>query len=96
MSGLRSVSLRQRVTLSVIGVLAAVLVLLGVLVAPFFPLGLVIPGGYVVAIGAGSALTGSGLPTAAKFRLPLVYAAMHLSWGWGFLTSPRKLARAPR
>ncbi len=76
---------------------AAVLaMLLGVLVSPFFPLGLVIPGGYVVAIVAGSALTGSGLPTAAKLRLPLVYAAMHLSWGWGFLTSPRKLARAPR
>jgi hypothetical protein len=75
---------------------AAVLaMLLGVLVSPLFPLGLVIPGGYAVAIVAGSALTGSGLPAAAKLRLPLVYAAMHLSWGWGFLTSPRKLARPP-
>ncbi|GAA2867850.1 hypothetical protein GCM10020220_066540 [Nonomuraea rubra] len=28
----------------------------------------------------------------ARLRLPLVYATMHCSWGWGFLTSPRKLA----
>ncbi|MFG3435927.1 glycosyltransferase family 2 protein [Nonomuraea sp. NPDC047897] len=76
---------------------AAVLAMaLGVLVSPFFPLGLVIPGGYVLAIVAGSVLTGSGEPVTVKARLPLVYATMHLSWGWGFLTSPRSLARPPR
>ncbi|WP_157250523.1 glycosyltransferase family 2 protein [Nonomuraea typhae] len=76
---------------------AAVLAMaLGLIVSPFFPLALIVPGGYLLAITAGSALTGSGMSTAAKLRLPLVYAAMHVSWGWGFLTSPRKLARPPR
>ncbi|MDR8408496.1 glycosyltransferase family 2 protein [Nonomuraea sp. 3-1Str] len=73
---------------------AAVLAIaLGLVVSPFFPLGLVIPGGYALAIVVGSVLTGSGHPAAVKAKLPLVYATMHLSWGWGFLTSPRKLAR---
>jgi glycosyltransferase involved in cell wall biosynthesis len=76
---------------------AAVLaMLLGLVVSPFFPLALIIPGGYAVAIVAGSALTSGGLPAAAKLRLPIVYAAMHCSWGWGFITSPKKLARPPR
>ncbi|MGV9304859.1 glycosyltransferase family 2 protein [Nonomuraea sp. NPDC003727] len=72
---------------------AVVAMALGLLVSPFFPLGLVIPGGYALAIVAGSVLTGSGLPGRARAVLPLVYAAMHLSWGWGFLTSPRELSR---
>jgi glycosyltransferase involved in cell wall biosynthesis len=76
---------------------AAVLaMLLGLVVAPFFPLGLVVPGGYALAIVAGSALTGGGLPAGARLWLPVVYATMHCSWGWGFLTSPRKLARPPK
>lgn len=54
------------------------------------------PGGYLLAIIGGSALTGGGLSPAAKLRLPVVYAAMHISWGWGFLTSPRRLARPQR
>lgn len=76
---------------------AAVLaMLLGLVAAPFFPLTLIVPGGYAAAIVVGSALTGSGLPFAVKARLPIVYATMHVSWGWGFLTSPRRLARPLR
>ncbi|MEO3886258.1 glycosyltransferase family 2 protein [Nonomuraea sp. B5E05] len=75
---------------------AVLAMLLALVASPFFPLALVVPGGYALAIVAGSALTGSGLPAAAKLRLPIVYATMHCSWGWGFLTSPRKLARPPR
>ncbi|MDP4506689.1 glycosyltransferase family 2 protein [Nonomuraea turcica] len=76
---------------------AAVLaMLLGLVVAPFFPLALVIPGGYALAIVAGSVVTGGGLSPAARLRLPIVYATMHCSWGWGFLTSPKKLARPPK
>ncbi|GAA3130595.1 hypothetical protein GCM10020001_060780 [Nonomuraea salmonea] len=75
---------------------AAVLaMLLGLVVSPIFPLGLIIPGGYLLAIVAGSVLTGGGLPMSARLRLPLVYATMHCSWGWGFLTSPKKLSRPP-
>ncbi|GGK58780.1 succinoglycan biosynthesis protein exoa [Planomonospora parontospora subsp. parontospora] len=76
--------------------MAVLAMLAGLLVSPFFWPGLLIPGGYVAAIVAGSAVTGSGLPPGALLRLPLVYATMHVSWGWGFLTSPASLARPER
>ena len=61
--------------------------------AVLHPLGFVVPGGYLAAILAGSLLAGRGLPAAAQVRIPLALVTMHLSWGWGFLTSPRSLAR---
>ncbi|WP_405152240.1 glycosyltransferase family 2 protein [Sphaerisporangium sp. NBC_01403] len=76
--------------------LAVLAMLLGLVVSPFFPLGLLVPGAYILAILAGSVLTGRGLSAAALLRLPVVYATMHISWGWGFLTSPPRLARPPR
>lgn len=57
------------------------------------PLGFVIPGGYLAAIVLGSVPAGGGLPLAARLRVPVALATMHMSWGWGFLTSPRSLAR---
>ncbi len=57
------------------------------------PWGLVVPGGYLAAIVAGSVPAGRGLPVGARLRIPLALATMHLSWGWGFLTSPRALAK---
>ncbi|WP_308405655.1 glycosyltransferase family 2 protein [Streptomyces tardus] len=57
------------------------------------PWALVIPGGYLAAITAGSLPAGRGLPAAARVRIPLALATMHMSWGWGYLTSPKKLAR---
>lgn len=72
---------------------AAVVGVVGGLVAGaagFLP-ALILPGGYVVAIVAGSALTGRGLPASAKLRLPLVYSTMHAAWGTGFLFSPSNL-----
>ena len=41
---------------------------------------------------AGSVPAG-GLPLAARLRIPLALATMHMCWGYGFLTSPRSLAR---
>ncbi|MFI6451574.1 ExoA family glycosyltransferase [Streptosporangium amethystogenes] len=73
--------------------LAVLAILAGLVVSPFLWPGLLIPGGYLAAILAGSAVTGSGLPAQALIRLPLVYVAMHMSWGWGFLTSPRRLGK---
>jgi hypothetical protein len=71
--------------------------LLGLAAAPVTPWALLLPGGYVAAVLAGSAATGGGLPLRARAALPVVYATMHLSWGVGFLTSPRRLAeRRPR
>ena len=40
-----------------------------------------------------TALAARRLPLRALARLPLVLAAMHMSWGLGFLTSPRGLIR---
>jgi cellulose synthase/poly-beta-1,6-N-acetylglucosamine synthase-like glycosyltransferase len=56
------------------------------------PLGFVVPGGYVVAIALGSLPAGKGLTAGARLRIPVALATMHMSWGWGFLTSPRALA----
>ena len=60
------------------------------------PWALVVPGGYLAAIVAGSVPAGRGLPLGARVRIPLALATMHMCWGWGFLTSPRKLARRVR
>jgi glycosyltransferase involved in cell wall biosynthesis len=64
-------------------------ILAGVTLTPW---ALLLPGGYLAAITAGSVPAGAGLPLAARVRIPLALATMHLCWGWGFLTSPRKLA----
>jgi len=58
---------------------------------PLLLLGFAAPVGYALGVLAGGVLTGRGLPLAARLALPAVYATMHLSWGAGFLTSPRRL-----
>ncbi|WP_276314446.1 glycosyltransferase family 2 protein [Streptomyces sp. Z26] len=60
------------------------------------PWGFAVPVGYLAAITAGSLPAGRGLPFGARVRIPVALATMHMSWGWGFLTSPRKLARHVR
>nr|WP_283139841.1 glycosyltransferase family 2 protein [Rhizohabitans arisaemae] len=72
---------------------AVVAMALGLVVSPFFWPAILIPGAYLAAILAGSVLTGRGLPAGALVRLPLVYATMHVSWGYGYLTSPKDLGR---
>ncbi|MFJ9713689.1 glycosyltransferase family 2 protein [Streptomyces sp. NPDC101234] len=62
----------------------------GALVTPF---GFVIPGGYLAAIVAGSVPAGKGLPLKARLQIPVALATMHMTWGYGFLTSPRSLAK---
>ncbi|MFJ1809753.1 MULTISPECIES: glycosyltransferase family 2 protein [unclassified Streptomyces] len=57
------------------------------------PLGFVIPGGYLAAIVAGSWPAGKGLPLKARLQIPVALATMHMCWGFGFLTSPKALAR---
>ncbi|MFI9220699.1 glycosyltransferase family 2 protein [Streptomyces werraensis] len=61
--------------------------------AALTPWGFVIPGGYLAAIVAGSIPAGKGLPLKARLQIPVALATMHMSWGWGFLTSPRSLAK---
>ena len=60
--------------------------LLGAVVNPI----LFIPAAtYLIAIGAGSLVIGKSI--SEKIILPAVLATMHISWGLGFLTSPRHL-----
>ncbi|MCD9875464.1 glycosyltransferase family 2 protein [Streptomyces guryensis] len=61
--------------------------------AALTPWAFVIPGGYLAAITLGSVPAGKGLPPKARLQIPVALATMHMSWGWGFLTSPRALAK---
>ncbi|KIE27621.1 glycosyl transferase family 2 [Streptomyces sp. MUSC 125] len=61
--------------------------------AALTPWGFVIPGGYLAAIAAGSVPAGRGLPLKSRLQIPVALATMHMSWGWGFLTSPKSLAK---
>ncbi|MFF0163335.1 glycosyltransferase family 2 protein [Streptomyces sp. NPDC005263] len=61
--------------------------------AALTPWGFVIPGGYLAAIALGSVPAGKGLPLKARLQIPVALATMHMSWGWGFLTSPKSLAK---
>jgi succinoglycan biosynthesis protein ExoA len=81
---------------------AAVLVTIGCLAGlagaaagqPWLLLGFVIPVIYLAGVTAAAAMLSRGLPLAIRARLPLVIAIMHMGWGAGFLTSPRRLHRA--
>jgi succinoglycan biosynthesis protein ExoA len=78
---------------------AVVGIALGLILAPlgvFWPAlaaAIMLPIGYLVAVVvAGVGVVGRGLPLGLRLRLPGVLATMHLSWGLGFLTSPKDLA----
>jgi glycosyltransferase involved in cell wall biosynthesis len=55
--------------------------------------GLLAPLAYAIVNLAASLIVGRKLPPREAVRLPAVFAVMHLSWGWGFLTSPPRLRR---
>lgn len=61
--------------------------------AALTPLGFLIPGGYLAVIALGSLPAGKGLPLKARLRIPVALATMHMCWGFGFLTSPKSLAK---
>jgi succinoglycan biosynthesis protein ExoA len=54
-------------------------------------LGFAIPLCYAAGLAAIAVQASRRLPLAATARLPLALATMHMSWGSGFLTSPRRL-----
>jgi len=54
--------------------------------------GLLAPAGYVAGLVVGTVVEGGSLPWRSRLALPVVYAAMHWSWGLGFLTSDAELA----
>ncbi|KUO19015.1 glycosyltransferase family 2 protein [Streptomyces dysideae] len=84
-----SINLRYLAPPTAVCAIAAGLVV-GALLTPW---GFVIPGGYLAAIGAGSLPAGKGLSLKARLQIPVALATMHMSWGFGFLTSPRALAK---
>ncbi|MFE7576257.1 MULTISPECIES: glycosyltransferase family 2 protein [unclassified Streptomyces] len=84
-----SINLRYLAPPTAVVAIAAGLVV-GAAVTPW---ALVVPGGYVAAIVAGSLPAGKGLSLKARAQIPVALATMHMSWGYGFLTSPRALAK---
>jgi glycosyltransferase involved in cell wall biosynthesis len=84
-----SINLRYLAPPTALCVIAAGLVV-GVLVTPW---GFVVPAGYLAAIAVGSVPAGRGLPLKTRFQIPVALVTMHMSWGFGFLTSPRALAK---
>lgn len=67
---------------------AAVVAVAGGLVGGFFwhPLW-AIPAAYVGGVGVGGAVIGRRSGAKVAVRVPAALATMHLTWGWGFLTS---------
>jgi Glycosyl transferase family 2 len=55
--------------------------------------GFAIPVVYAAGVTAVGALLSRGLPAPIRLRIPVVLATMHMAWGTGFLTSPRRLHR---
>jgi succinoglycan biosynthesis protein ExoA len=51
----------------------------------------VLPAGYAAAVLGAAAAIGKDLPPSARAALPAVFATMHMSWGLGFLLSPKGL-----
>lgn len=76
--------------------LGLVLGLAGAFTLPWLLLGFVIPGAYLVAMLAVGLVLPRSVSLPVRARIPLVLATMHMCWGSGFLTSPRRLARATR
>jgi succinoglycan biosynthesis protein ExoA len=65
----------------------------GLAASPATVWALAVPAGYGAGIIGASLLAGRGLSRRSRLLLPAVLGTMHWSWGIGFLTSPRSLAR---
>jgi glycosyltransferase involved in cell wall biosynthesis len=59
----------------------------------YLVLGFAVPVIYAGGVTAAAAVLGRGLPAGVRARVPAVLATMHMCWGLGFLTSPRRLGR---
>jgi glycosyltransferase involved in cell wall biosynthesis len=76
--------------------LGLVLGVVGLFGLGWLTLGFILPGGYLLAILLAALVLPRGVSPGVRVRIPLVLATMHLCWGSGFLTSPKRLARATR
>ena len=71
---------------------AVVGVAVGTVAGLLWPLAWILPGGYLMATTVGSLLISAGLSWRERALLPIILPTMHLSWGWGFLTSRVQIA----
>jgi glycosyltransferase involved in cell wall biosynthesis len=55
--------------------------------------GFAVPAVYLLGVTAVAAVFARGVPFGVRARIPLVLATMHMCWGTGYLSSPRRLAR---
>jgi succinoglycan biosynthesis protein ExoA len=62
-------------------------------VVRYMTVGFAIPVIYLCGVSAVAAVLARNVPPGVRARVPVVLAAMHMCWGAGFLTSPRRLAR---
>jgi succinoglycan biosynthesis protein ExoA len=62
-------------------------------IVKYLAFGFVIPVAYLGGVAAVAAVLARDVPAGVRARVPLVLAAMHMCWGAGFLTSPRRLSR---
>jgi hypothetical protein len=58
--------------------------------------GLAVPVAYLAGVTGAAFFLARDLESPARARVPLVLATMHMTWGLGFLSSPRKLGRQKR
>jgi succinoglycan biosynthesis protein ExoA len=84
--------------LNVVGMVLGIIGVAGIAgeaapVVRYLALGFVIPLAYLGGVAAVAAVLARRVPAAVRVRVPLVLAAMHMCWGAGFLSSPRRLAR---
>jgi succinoglycan biosynthesis protein ExoA len=67
--------------------------IVGLATTPWLTLGFAVPVIYLAGVTAVSTLLSRNVPVKIRARLPLIVAVMHMSWGAGFLLSPRGLHR---
>ena len=58
-------------------------------------LGGLVPAAYTAGVVVAALVDGRGLPQSSRAWLPIVLAAMHLSWGSGFVVGPKRSAPEP-
>jgi succinoglycan biosynthesis protein ExoA len=87
--------------LNVVGLVLGIIGVAGIAgdaapVVRYLALGFAIPLVYLGGVAAVAAVLARRVPVAVRAQVPLVLATMHMCWGAGFLSSPRRLARRRR
>jgi glycosyltransferase involved in cell wall biosynthesis len=79
-----------------IGIAGVIGITAGSPAAGWLTLGFAVPALYAAGVTGAAALLARDLPPSVRALVPLVLTTMHMTWGLGFLTSPRRFARPRR